>query len=168
MLWNTGELPFVSNVCKQVLTELCLLIFTTLLSQGLINCICFFFYLYLMCPDLFPRYTKPFLHAPIWWFLNVGRLECSMIFLIKTCWNTVEGCLKYFLVSSGNTCCDVSWHWIFSFLLPCYSGNLCWVPPAYWSVYSRAFIMHYLCISLLSVVRSCFGSNFECSISLAF
>lgn len=43
---------------------------------------------YLMCPDLFPRYTKPFLHPAIWWFLNVDHLECSMIFLIKTCWNT--------------------------------------------------------------------------------
>lgn len=122
----------------------------------------------LMCPDLLPRYTKPFLHSPIWWFLNVDRLECSMIFLIKTCWNTVEGCLEYFLVSSGNAWHDGSWYWILSFSLPCYRGDLCQVPPAYWSVYCRAFIMHYPCISLLSVVRSCFGSNFECSISLSF
>lgn len=144
----------------QLMCSLLVLCFTKPMS--LFKCQC------LMCPDLFPRYTKPFSHPPIWWFLSVDPLECSMIFLIKTYWNTGEGCLNYFLVSSGNSCHGVCWHWILSFSLPCHRGDLCWVPPACWSVYCWAFIMHYLCISLLSVVRSCFGSSSECSISLAF
>lgn len=125
---------------------------------------------YLMCPDLFPRYRKSFLHAPIWCFLNLDYLEWCIVFLISLAEILIiKDCLKCFLVSSGNTRHDVSWHWMLSFSLPYYTMvAYARVPPAYRSVYCRTYIMHYFCISVLSVVRSSFGSNFECSIFLAF